>query len=80
MLVTFVRFGLVWFCLFLLPLGVWDGLWFVIVALPGLFSHLFLMFHLIKPGVWLAVAFIQSIWVFHDSYIGDINPQVLCTK
>ena len=35
---TFVRFALVWFCLFTLLLGVWDGLRFVIVALPGLFS------------------------------------------
>ena len=33
---TFVRFLLVWFCQFPLPLGVWEGLWFVIVALPGL--------------------------------------------
>ena len=39
---TFVRFALVWFCLFPLPLGLWEGLWFVIVALPGLFSYLFL--------------------------------------
>ena len=31
---TFVRFALVWFCLFYLPLGVWEGLQFVIVALP----------------------------------------------
>ena len=38
---TFVRFVLVWFCLFLLPLGVWEGLLFVIVALSGLFSYLF---------------------------------------
>ena len=37
----FVRFALVWFCLIPLPLGVWEGLRFVIVALPGLFSHLF---------------------------------------
>ena len=37
---TFVRFALVWFCLFPLPLGVWEGLRFVIVALPGLFSYL----------------------------------------
>ena len=36
---TFVRFALVWFCLFPLPLGVWKGLRFVIVALPGLFSY-----------------------------------------
>ena len=39
---TFVRFALVWFCFFPLPLGVLKGLRFVIVALPGLFSYLFL--------------------------------------
>ena len=33
---TFVRFALVWFCLFPLPLGVWERLRLVIVALPGL--------------------------------------------
>ena len=38
---TFVRFALVLFCLFSLPLGVWEGLRFVIVALPGLFSYHF---------------------------------------
>ena len=38
---TFVRFVLVWICRFPLPLGVWEGLRFVIVALPGLFSPLF---------------------------------------
>ena len=37
---TFVRFLLVWICRFPLPLGVWEGLRFVIVALPGLFSYL----------------------------------------
>ena len=36
---TFVRFALVWFCLFPLPLGVWEGRRFVI--LPGLFSYPF---------------------------------------
>ena len=39
---TFVRFVLVWICRFPLSLGVWEGLRFVIVALPGLFSYLFL--------------------------------------
>ena len=39
---AFVRFVLVWICRFSLPLGVWEGLRFVIVALPGLFSYLFL--------------------------------------
>ena len=38
---TFVRFVLVWICRFPLPLGVWEGL--VIVALPGLFSYLFML-------------------------------------
>ena len=38
---TFVRFALVWFCLFPLPLRLWDGLRLVIVAHPGLFSYLF---------------------------------------
>ena len=38
---TFVRFVLVWICRFPLPLGVWEGLRFVIVALPGLFTYIF---------------------------------------
>ena len=37
----FDRFVLVWICRFRLPLDVWEGLRFVIVALPGLFSYLF---------------------------------------
>ena len=35
---------LVWICRLLLPLGVWKGLRFVIVALPGLFSYLLLIY------------------------------------
>ena len=38
---TFVRFVHVWICRFPLPLGVWEGLRFVIVALHGLFSYFF---------------------------------------
>ena len=38
---TFVPFVLVWICRFPLPLDVWEGLRFVIVALPGLFSYFF---------------------------------------
>ena len=38
---TFVRFVLVWICRSPLPLGVWEGLRFVIVALPGLLSPFF---------------------------------------
>ena len=41
----FDRFVLVWICRFRLPLDVWKGLRFVIVALPGLFFYLF--FHLL---------------------------------
>ena len=40
---TFVRFVLVWICRFPPPLGVWEGLRFVTVALSGLFSYLFLL-------------------------------------
>ena len=39
----FVRFALVWFCLFPFPLCVWERWQFVIVALRGLFSYLFSM-------------------------------------
>ena len=35
---AFVLFALIWFCLFPLPLSVWEGLRFATVALPGLFS------------------------------------------
>ena len=37
---TFVYYVLVWICQFPLPLGVWEGLRFVIMALPGLFFYL----------------------------------------
>ena len=36
---TFDQFMLVWVCRFPLPLGVWEGLRVVVVALPGLFSY-----------------------------------------
>ena len=39
-----VLLALNWFCLFPLPLSVLDGLWFVIVALPGLFSYPFVFY------------------------------------
>ena len=46
---TFVRFVLVLICRFPLPLGVWEGVRFVIVALPGLFSYLFFFSFLWTP-------------------------------
>ena len=39
---TFVQFVLVWLCRFPFSHGVCEGLRFVIVALPGGFSYLFL--------------------------------------
>ena len=51
---TFVRFVLVWICRFPLPLVVWEGLWFVTVALPGLFSYFFLK---------VKAIFINLLWV-----------------
>ena len=47
---TFVRFVLVWICRFPLPLGVWEGLRFVIVALLGLFSYLFYQYHKLRKA------------------------------
>ena len=38
----FDRFVLVWICRFPLPLDIWEGLRFVIVALPGLYLLPFL--------------------------------------
>ena len=45
---TFVRFVLVWICWFPHPLGVWEGLRFVIVALPGLFFYLFFKLYILR--------------------------------
>ena len=45
---TFVRYVLVWICRFPLPLGIWEGLRFVIVALPGLFLPFFFFFFFFK--------------------------------
>ena len=47
---TFVRFALVWFCLFPLPVGDWEGLRLVIVTLPGLFSYLVFFFFFFFGG------------------------------
>ena len=46
---AFVRFVLVWVCRFSLPLGVWEGLRFVIVAFLGLF-YLSCMFRIMNEG------------------------------
>ena len=46
---AFRTFVLVWICRFPLPLGVVEGLRFVIVALPGLFSYHFVKRFWIEP-------------------------------
>ena len=62
----FVRFALVWFCLFPLPLGVWKGLWFANVALPGPFSCLFLRSSCIQYNVEFVFWFSQNTANFTD--------------
>ena len=49
---TFDRFVLVCICQFPLPRGVWEGLRFVIVALPGLFSYPFLSWFCYVQRSW----------------------------
>ena len=51
-LCTFVRFVLVWLCRFSLPLWVWEGLRFMIVALSGLFSYLFFVIMFMRMSEW----------------------------
>ena len=58
---TFVRFVLVWICRFPLPLGVWEGLRFVIVALPGLFSYFFLLCLQTAKGPFSCVAHLNIV-------------------
>ena len=53
---TFVRFALVWFGLFPLPLGVLEGL--LIAAVPGLFSYLF--FHY-RDQTWFSCINIHQV-------------------
>ena len=59
---TFVRFVLVLICRFPLPLGVWEGLRFVIVALPGLFFNLFLhqVLNIIKTDKYNSTAILRT--------------------
>ena len=56
---TFVQFVLVWFCWFPLPLGIWEGLRFVIVELPGLFSYLFFI---VVSLLYVRPAFLFMSW------------------
>ena len=59
---TFIRFVLVWICRFPLPLGVWEGLRFVIVALPGLFSYLFFFLHVCLAEFFILFVFLLVVF------------------
>ena len=62
---TFVRFVLGWICRFPLPLGVWEGLRFVIVALPGLTC--FNLIILFKPKYTCILIFTSRFLSFQRS-------------
>ena len=70
----FVWFVLVWFCRFLLPLGVWEGLRFVIVAFPGL-SYLCFCFSTrkcsIKTRKWVMPLANSFSRMFFDTIWGE---------
>ena len=67
---SFVRFALVWVCLFPLLLSVWEGLRLVIVALPGLFSYFFLIIHqIISLGEFEWNAVLYSIILVSSIFI-----------
>ena len=75
---TFVRFELVWFCLFPLSLGVWEGLRFVIVALPGLFSYPVFIYGVYFVIVCPHLVFFQCLWktVFRDCGISCVSSYI----
>ena len=58
---TFVRFVLVWFCRFPLPLCVWEGLRFVNVAHPGHVSYFLFLFSICEGTDQQKIHFI----IFH---------------
>ena len=81
---TFVRFVLVWFCWFSLPHGVWEGLQFVIVALPGLFSYLFLLYCVSENQhphayhfLYLSIFFFLSNKIFRQRFLWATAPRIL---
>ena len=69
---TFVRFVLVWICQFSLPLGVWEGLRFVTVALHGLFSYLLYSTNRTKAVVPMLV--LQT----HQNFMVTLGRAAVC--
>ena len=70
---TFDRFVLVWICRFPLPLGVWEGLRFVIVALPGPFSYHFFYYSTLEDSIHLA----DDTGTVYIIITGDFNVNML---
>ena len=80
---TFVRFVLVWFCLFPLSLGVWEGLRLVTVALLELFTYLFyiyITFDLLFDEKILIRAKIETSKHLHVVFPLSIPPSYFCFK
>ena len=81
---TFVWFVIVWFCLFPFPLGVWEWLRFVIVALLGLFSYLLFCVlllnqtfvqHLHQDSLVINMdIFYDSVWHIHHQGVHMVEP------
>ena len=74
---TFVRFLLVLICRLPLLLGVWEGLRFVIVALPGLFSYLFYSTDRSKAVVPLLVLLFVALWFIPRGDLFYVLPCVI---
>ena len=60
---------LAWICRFPLPLCVWEGLRFLIVALPGLFDYPFVLWVVIRSRLY----FIMSPLIFTDAAASPIR-------
>ena len=74
---AFVRFVLVWICRFPLPLGVWEGLRFVIVALPRLFSYLFYSTDRSRAVVPVLVLLFVALWFILGGDLLYVLPCVI---
>ena len=70
---TFVRFVLVWICRLPLPLDVWEGLRFVIVALSGLVPYL--LFYIDWQEIQIKVEKIRTLDVLYINMILDANEK-----
>ena len=68
-----------WICRFPLPFGVWEGLRFVIVALPGLFSYHFFYQRLYGQNNMADAGFNAPVYLILLSYNAIIRIYFICT-